>query len=536
MRVHLGASEWVGRTRLGSVEVMKHDMLHDVTHETNSFEPPANLWQPAVPSEGRGETDQGGTNGNSSGGSGRGRDWRRRRDAGVAILAWLTVTGVVLWALAHVIGTLLLFILAAILAYALSPAVKHLERFMPRAVAIALVYIGILTTLSGLVYLIAITAVGQVSMLLADLQSMLSPTSNGQVSPLVATFRAVGLSDAQIQTAANRMLQQIQNVTGDAVSIAAGVIDAVVRTVLVGVLSIYLLKDGPLVVQWLRNNSPISQRPRVVFGVETLDTVVGGYIRGQLTLSALIGLLVGGGMWAFQVPYAVFLGVLAFVLEFVPLVGVFISGAICVILALSVGWLSAVFVLAYFVIVHFIEGDFVGPRIMSRAVGLHPAVSILALVAGAELFGVWGALFAAPVAGLVQAVLRALWLEWRASHPEQFPTGYTVTPAVHVVPVTHAEVAPVGTVEPRAASLLAVDSSNELLPDVAAWEPKRQTVSLYEQFRAVEEGPQDDQGEIEIDLNNSKDHCASNNDTVRTPDWTVLEKLDPSAKSGSGTS
>ncbi len=379
------------------------------------------------------------TTGPTSGGAaGSQRDWRKLRDAGVATLAWIAVIGVVLWGLAHVIATLLTFILAAILAYALSPAVKHLERFMPRGAAITLVYVGILTTLSGLIYLIAITTVGQVSMLLGDLQSMLSPSS-GQASPLVNAFRAVGLSNAQIQSAANRMLAQVQNLTGDAVTVAASVIDAVVRTVLVGVLSIYLLKDGPLVVQWLRNNTPISHRPRVVFAVETLDTVVGGYIRGQLTLSALIGLLVGGGMWAFHVPYAVFLGVLAFVLEFVPLVGVFVSGAICVILALTVGWLTAVFVLAYFVIIHFIEGDFVGPRIMSRAVGLHPAVSILALFAGAELFGIWGALFAAPVAGLVQAVLRALWLEWRASHPEQFPTGHTVTPTVHVVPVTHPE-------------------------------------------------------------------------------------------------
>lgn len=500
-------------------------------HGTNGSGPPATLGPRAAPRAGERGNDRASNGGSSAGGAGSGRDWRRLRDAGLATLAWLVVIGMIFWALAHVIGTLLIFLLAAILAYALAPAVKHLERFMPRGAAIALVYVGILTTLSGLLYLIAITAVGQVSMLLGDLQSMLSPASSGHISPLVATFRAVGLSDAQIQSAANRMLAQIQNLTGDAVSVAAGVVDAVVRTVLVGVLSIYLVKDGPLVVQWLRNNTPISHRPHVVFAVETLDNVVGGYIRGQLTLSALIGLLVGVGMWAFHVPYAVFLGVLAFVLEFVPLVGVFVSGAICVILALSVGWLTAVFVLAYFVIVHFIEGDFVGPRIMSRAVGLHPAVSILALVAGAELFGVWGALFAAPVAGLVQAVLRALWLDWRTAHPEQFPTGYTVTPAVRLVPVTHVEAAPVGTVEPpliwQPAPLAAIGTADPraadppdppadgralvdgrcvvgeagparsptedggaaepakaLLPEVAAWEPRHVTISFYEQFRA----------------------------------------------------
>src|SRR5579863_953046 len=209
--------------------------------------------------------------------SGSQRDWRKLRDVGIATLAWIAVVGVVFWGLAHVIGTLLMFILAAILAYALFPAVKHLERFMPRGAAIALVYVGILTTLSGLIYLIAITAVGQVSMLLGDLQSLLSPSA-GQQSPLVAAFREVGLSNAQIQSAADRMLAQVQNLTGDAVTVAASVVDAVVRTVLVGVVSIYLLKDGPLALQWLRNNTPISHRPRMVFAVETLDSVVGGYI------------------------------------------------------------------------------------------------------------------------------------------------------------------------------------------------------------------------------------------------------------------
>jgi predicted PurR-regulated permease PerM len=409
------------------------------------------------------------------GGLGGGRDWRRLRDTGVAMLAWIAVLGVILWGLAHVVGSLLLFILAAILAYALSPAVKHLERFMPRGFAIALVYLGILTTLSGLIYLIVITAVGQVSMLLKDVESLLTPSTNGAESPLVTAFKAVGLTDAQIKTAGQRILDQVQGLTGDAVGVAAGVVDALVRTVLVGVLSIYLLKDGPHIVQWLRTSTPIVQRPRIVFFVDTLDAVVGGYIRGQLTLSALIGLLVGGGMWFFHVPYAVFLGVLAFVLEFVPILGVFISGTICVLVAMTMGnLLTTAFVLAYFILVHFIEGDFIGPRIMSRAVGLHPAISILALFAGSELFSVWGALFAAPMTGLIQAIVRAVWLEWRESHPEQFPTGYTVDPAVRIIPVTHAEAPTPPTVEPEASAKPAepIHPEATLVESVSAWSPE----------------------------------------------------------------
>ena len=76
--------------------------------------------------------------------------------------------------------------------------------------------------------------------------------------------------------------------------------------------------------------------------------------------------------------------------------------------------------LIYFVGVHVLEGDVVGPRIVGKAVGLHPVISLAALIAGAELFGILGALFASLVAGILQALIVSIWKEWRATHPEQF--------------------------------------------------------------------------------------------------------------------
>jgi predicted PurR-regulated permease PerM len=120
------------------------------------------------------------------------------------------------------------------------------------------------------------------------------------------------------------------------------------------------------------------------------------------------------------VPYALLLGVLAFVFGFIPVLGMLISGALCVLLAVPQGWLVAVIVLVYFVVVHVIESDIVGPRIVGQSIGLHPVVSLAALIAGAELFGIGGALFASPVAGVIQALLVAIWQEWRATHPHHF--------------------------------------------------------------------------------------------------------------------
>jgi predicted PurR-regulated permease PerM len=144
--------------------------------------------------------------------------------------------------------------------------------------------------------------------------------------------------------------------------------------------------------------------------------VIGGYIRGVL----LLALLIGVGLAVLGVPYAVLLGVLAFFMEFIPVLGVFISGvaALAVAAVHFQDLLRPLLVLAYFALVHVVEGDVVGPRIMGKAVGIHPATGLVALVAGTELFGIWGALFAAPVAGLLQAIVTAAWLEFRGGKPQ----------------------------------------------------------------------------------------------------------------------
>jgi len=154
--------------------------------------------------------------------------------------------------------------------------------------------------------------------------------------------------------------------------------------------------------------------------IRTSEQVIGGYVRGQIIMSTLVGTLVGIGMFTLQVPYALLLGVLAFILSFIPVLGTFVSGAICIALGLLHGWITALLVLAYFTIVHIIEGDVVGPRIVGAAVGLHPIVSLLALIAGSEVYGIWGALFASPVAGILQAVCISLWREWKITHQHEF--------------------------------------------------------------------------------------------------------------------
>ncbi len=348
-------------------------------------------------------------------------DWGRWLYLPLSILAW----GAVLFALfvlaGHVAQTLLILAIAVLITYALTPAVNQLERVLPRWAAVTITYLVFAGALFGLIMLIVNSVAPEISSLTGRLSTLVA---TGQ---LVATINRLtgrlGIPTSTVSDVLNGVAGNARGLLGNVPSLVSGVFNLVVAIVVIIVLSLYFLVDAPRVSHWMRHHTPRTQRGRIIFFLETFNRVLGGYIRGQVTLAVLVGLLVGFGMaLLFHLPYAVLLGVLAFVLEFIPFIGVFVSGAACVLIAIASGGLiKGLLVLAYFVIIHIIEGDVVGPRIVGPAVGVHPAIQLIALVAGAEVFGLWGALFAAPIAGLVSAIVVTFWAEYQRAHPEDFP-------------------------------------------------------------------------------------------------------------------
>lgn len=347
--------------------------------------------------------------------------WVRRLLIPLSLVAWASISILLLWGASHITRAILLLVIASLLAYALAPLVTLFARVVPRFLAILFVYLIVLGGVGALIYLVIRTTVDQITSLSGYLEFLLTPASGQHQTAVEQTLRSFGISSSQIASIRTQILQQTQGLAGDILPLITGIVNASLDIILVAVLSVYLLIDGSRATRWFRQNMPRQQRGRVRFLLETLQRIVGGYIRGQLLLCSIVGVLVGAGMQVLGVPYAILLGVLAFVLEFIPILGTLISGAICVLLALTKGgWVLSVIVLIYFVVVHVIEGDVVGPRIVGKAIGLHPVVALLALIIGGDLFGIWGALFASPIAGVLQAFLIAVWSEWREMHPNDF--------------------------------------------------------------------------------------------------------------------
>ncbi len=349
--------------------------------------------------------------------------WVRRLIIALTLLAWIGLALVLLWLIGRVGQALLLLAVGALLADVLYPLVNFFQRIMPRFLAVILVYLLVVIGVGILLYFVVTALLEQLQSLIQYVQSLLraGPNGNSQVQPILDTLQRVGITQEQLKSYGQQLLGQLQGVVSRALPVVSNVFSVLLNTFLTAMLSIYFLFTGPKITQWLRHKTPVPQREQINFLIDILQHVVGGYIRGTVTLALVFSVLTGIGVALIGVPYAFLLSVFAFFLEFIPFVGVYISGAAIVLLALTQGWTTALLALALFVLLQNLENNVLSPRIVGGAIGINPIVNIFAVVAGTNLFGLAGAFFSAPAAGFIQTLLQALWSEWKKHHPEHFP-------------------------------------------------------------------------------------------------------------------
>ena len=167
--------------------------------------------------------------------------WVKRCTLPLAILAWMGVGALLVWGAGHIIRTLLLLTLAALLAYALAPVVKILRRVMPRVLALLVVYLLMLGGLSILVYLIVRTAVVQIGSLSHFVRTLLTPGTGRQLSQM---FQSLGISESQILAARDQVVARLEGLVGSVIPLLTGLVNLILDVVLVAVMSVYLIVDG----------------------------------------------------------------------------------------------------------------------------------------------------------------------------------------------------------------------------------------------------------------------------------------------------
>jgi predicted PurR-regulated permease PerM len=344
--------------------------------------------------------------------------WRQWRD----ILICTICAGIVIWALWNLlnqfIDVILLFLLSMAIAFLITPAVNALENWkLPRLLAALLVYIVVLAVLGAISYALIFSLIDQVQQFSNTITIFVQnfPT---HIENVYKFLRAQGIPDANIQATIGQIQAQAYSFTQQATTSAIGIVffisNAFVDIVLVIVISFYLTLDGKRIRGSMIGVVPQRSRPHILLFEDALNRVVGNYIRGQLLLAVIIGVLVSlvcalTGLGQF----ALIFGALGFLFETIPMVGPFLASISPIITSLLLPdpFPRTLWVVLCFVVIQALESNVLGPRIVGHAVGLHPVASIMALLIFARLFGNAFGTFGGAVGALVATpIVAAIWV------------------------------------------------------------------------------------------------------------------------------
>ena len=313
-------------------------------------------------------------------------------------------------------GVLLTFLMAAVLAYALNPLVRHLEQLrVPRVLAVMGIFVVLTLAVVAALLVLIIPALGQAQTLIQNPEALVERLNGlvGRARELPYVGERVAELDQEaiigfVQSNAPSAGQMLQGATGF-IGGVFGVFGTALNLVLMLIVSIYLLLDREKVTSAVLGAIPHTMRDQAVELFYAVERTLIRYLRGQLTLCAMMGII--GWAIAFFVigKYSLVIGLWVGLTEIIPVIGAFLGAVPAILIALFVGGFSkALIVAGLFLVAQQIEGNFLVPKVMGGSVGVHPLWVLFATLAGTALYGIVGAIFAVPVVAIVAATLRYL--------------------------------------------------------------------------------------------------------------------------------
>ncbi|MBN2072970.1 MAG: AI-2E family transporter, partial [Actinobacteria bacterium] len=209
----------------------------------------------------------------------------------------------------------------------------------------------------------------------------------------------------------NRFNLEEINLLQGATVFTRSIINIVLYLIVGPLLGVYILMDIDRLRGVFIRVLPGKFRMQVSTILDRINMVAGRYIRGQILVSIIVGILCTIVLLALKVDFAILLGFIAGILNLVPLLGPIIGAIPAALAALFISPLKALLVILLFIAVQQIDNYVITPNVMKYQVRLHPGIIIFSLIAGGALFGMWGLLLAVPTVAIVQEVLKHYLLE-----------------------------------------------------------------------------------------------------------------------------
>lgn len=331
------------------------------------------------------------------------RDLTRRDLTRSLVIAVLVGIGVVVALILayQALSILKLAAVAVLLALVLRTVVTGLERLGAPPLLSAFILLAGLAAFGALVYFVVIPNVAQQVRVLVSQ----GPGSLSAVSDVLRGLPfAPDLSEVvgRVESALNRLLGAVPQILSSAVGVITGVVSALF-------LAIYLAVSPDTYIRGLLRLVPQDRRAGVEEFIGLLSQRLRGWIAGTALVASFVGVMGGLGLWVLGVPLPLTFGILAGILDIVPLFGSILGGALPTLLALTISPIKAIQVAVLFIIINQIEGNFLQPQIMGRQVHVPPAMILFSILLLGTLLGpIIGTLLAIPAAVFVVTLLEQI--------------------------------------------------------------------------------------------------------------------------------
>jgi predicted PurR-regulated permease PerM len=300
------------------------------------------------------------------------------------------------------------FVLGGLLAFVIEPTVSRLTRVgVPRPLAILTALLVLLGALAGLFTLVVPLFTEEIPLLQAQAPAV-AAAAQAQLSHLQGHSLTVFGYKVDLMDTTSMLSRNVGGFLlgqwGTAIGLGIAALGTVAQMGLMLLIAFLVSLDAPRLGGFVRRLSPTRYRADVDAILGEVLHMLHGYVRGQLVVASLIGVISGVAVWAIGLKYALALGLLAGVTALVPYLGPYLGAIPAVVVALSTGWQQAILVAVAYVIISNVVLNFMYPKIVGDAVKLPALVVIVAFIAGFSLAGILGMFVAVPVAATIRII------------------------------------------------------------------------------------------------------------------------------------
>lgn len=302
--------------------------------------------------------------------------------------------------LAYFETVIVIFTFAALLAFLLNYPVRWLQRFLPRGIAVVLVFLFSIVLIVGITITVGLSVVSQAQQLINSVTVFFN-----SLIPLTERLEEF-LRNRNIQVDLNAVQQQVQNQIFSGLSVGIGYSLSTIQVffanflnlIAIAVIALFMLQDGQRLWYLILKAVPKNRRNRFALIVKRKFL---GFIRGQLTLMVFLTSSTFIVFLVLKVPFSLILATIVGVLDTIPGIGATLAISIVFLIVLSQNVWLAIKVLVACIVLQQIQDNLIAPRVMQGSLNINPVVVFFALLVGARVAGLLGVFLAIPIAGVI---------------------------------------------------------------------------------------------------------------------------------------